>query len=586
VALSVCLLGVPEVCRDAEVVPSPRGHKPWGLLAYLLLVDAPVSRTALCSLFFGEAADPKAALRWNLAALRQLVGDRLSLSADPVVLQLGEDDVVDVLAQPPRDWSGELLEGMSFASAPTFELWLETQRARLRGVQLQDLHESALRALAAGQPAAAVVDAGRLVTLAPYDEAHHALLVRSLAAAGDGVAAARRVAACRELFRRDLGVEPGPELEAAAAAVTGRPVAPPRAGAMGLRAQVEAGEAAIAAGAVDAGLHCLRRAVHDADGDAASSARALLALGSALVHAVRGRDEEGVTALHRAVALAQPHSPAVAAAASVELGYVEFLRGHLDAVEPWLRRAEALGTTDPSVRARVETVRGCALSDAGRYGAALEALQRALAASEDGRRRAYAQSMIGRVHLLAGQLGEARAALEASLDGALRSAWRSFTPWPDSLLAEVDLLEDRLDQAAARLDTAFTTSCELGDPCWEGVSGRGRGRVLARAGRLDEGLETLLDARRRSQRVPDGYRWVDAWTLEALCRHLPDRPRGHAHAVQLTDLASSTGMQHLLELGMRHRARWGESACLAFADSLTTVLPPSDAQPGPAPGAA
>jgi hypothetical protein len=36
-----------------------------------------------------------------------------------------------------------------------------------------------------------------------------ALLVRCLAAAGDGIRAARQAAACRELFGRELGVQPG-----------------------------------------------------------------------------------------------------------------------------------------------------------------------------------------------------------------------------------------------------------------------------------------------------------------------------------------------------------------------------------------
>lgn len=568
VALTVRLLGVPQVLRDGVPVPAPRGHKPWGLLAYLLLVGTPVTRTSLCSLFFDGAEDPRAALRWNLTALRRLVGDRPGLATDPVSLRLSHGDVVDVVDDPPHEWAGELLECITFASAPAFELWLETQRSRLRGLRTQRLHEEALRSLADGEPGRAVDLAGRLVALAPFEEIHHAVLVRALAASGDGVAAARRVAACRELFRRELGVEPGPELAAAAAAATNRPVASPRPGAAGVVAMVEAGEAAVAAGAVAAGLECLRRAVVDATGDPHGSARALLALGSALVHAVRGQDEEGVTALHRVVSLARERAPHLAATASAELGYVEFLRGRLHAVEPWLATAEELAGDDPGVCARVDTVRGCALSDAGDYDQALVALARVTASTDDPRRQAYALSMLGRVHLLADRPALAREALESALDGALRAAWRSFVPWPESLLAEVDLVEDRVEAAAARLDAAFAVSCELGDPCWEGISCRGRGRVLARRGAVEEAVTILNDARQRSRRMPDGYRWVDAWTLEALCQVLPDAVAGRAHAVELTDMASSAGMRPLLVLGMRHRARWGEEACARFADDL------------------
>lgn len=72
-------------------------------------------------------------------------------------------------------------------------------------------------------------------------------------------------------------------------------------------AQLDAGSTAVAAGAVDTGLAALRsraviaaRAVHDP----ALLARTLLALGSAMVHGVRGADQEGLALLHDAAALA------------------------------------------------------------------------------------------------------------------------------------------------------------------------------------------------------------------------------------------------------------------------------------------
>ena len=73
--LEIHLLGQPRVTRDGEAAPNPRGHKVWGLLAYLLRTDRPPSRAELVSLLFGEADDPLAALRWNLSALRRLLGD-------------------------------------------------------------------------------------------------------------------------------------------------------------------------------------------------------------------------------------------------------------------------------------------------------------------------------------------------------------------------------------------------------------------------------------------------------------------------------------------------------------------------------
>ena len=86
-ALEIHLLGKPRVSRDGEVVPHPRGHKVWGLLAYLLRTDRAPSRAELVSLLFGEADDPFAALRWNLSALRRLLGDA-TLEGDPLQLSL------------------------------------------------------------------------------------------------------------------------------------------------------------------------------------------------------------------------------------------------------------------------------------------------------------------------------------------------------------------------------------------------------------------------------------------------------------------------------------------------------------------
>src|SRR6185436_2799537 len=94
-ALEIHLLGQPRVTRNGESAPKPRGHKVWGLLAYLLRTDRPPSRAELVSLLFGEADDPFAALRWNLSALRHLLGDA-AVEGDPLRLSLAPGTFVDV----------------------------------------------------------------------------------------------------------------------------------------------------------------------------------------------------------------------------------------------------------------------------------------------------------------------------------------------------------------------------------------------------------------------------------------------------------------------------------------------------------
>ena len=567
-ALSIHLLGRPRVERDGVAVPGPRGHKAWGVLAYLVLAERPPSRDELASLLFAEADDPQGALRWNLSALRRLLPGA-TLEGDPVVLSLAPGTVVDVRDAPV---GRELLQGMFFSTSPAFEIWLATERRHLAGVAAALLRESALARLASGDASGAADVAARLVQSDPLDEGYQVLLIRSLAAAGDGIAAARQAARCTELFRRALGVDPSPAVAEAARTVTATPTAGPVGGRAAARAQLEAGDAAIAAGALDAGLQCLRRAVADARsaGDPALEARALLALGSALVHASRGRDEEAAAALHEALAVAERHGlESSAAAAARELGYVEFLQARYERAESWLARALRLAVADPAERGRVGSVLGCVRSDTAYYARATETLAEACAMSEragDGRRVAYALSMLGRVQLLTGELDAAAATLDASLARARRERWPAFAPWPEALRGDVDVAHGDLGAALGRYEHAFALGCQLGDPCWEGIASRGLGVVRAREGRLEEGLEWLLDARRRCMRLPDAYLWVEGYTLDALCAIAVEHalPDAGTWVAELADLAGRAGMRELAARAHVHRGRLGDdSACIA-----------------------
>ena len=461
---------------------------------------------------------------------------------------------------------------MFFSTSPAFEIWLATERRHLAGVAAALLRESALARLASGDASGAADVAARLVQSDPLDEGYQVLLIRSLAAAGDGIAAARQAARCTELFRRALGVDPSPVVAEAARTVTATPTAGPVGGRAAARAQLEAGDAAIAAGALDAGLQCLRRAVADARsaGDPALEARALLALGSALVHASRGRDEEAAAALHEALAVAERHGlESSGAAAARELGYVEFLQARYERAESWLARALRLAAADPAERGRIGSVLGCVRSDTAYYAHATETLAEACAMSEragDGRRVAYSLSMLGRVQLLTGELDAAAATLDASLARARRERWPAFAPWPEALRGDVDVARGDLDAALGRYEHAFALGCQLGDPCWEGIASRGLGVVRAREGRLEEGLEWLLDARRRCMRLPDAYLWVEGYTLDALCAIAVEHalPDAGTWVAELAELAGRAGMRELAARAQVHRGRLGDgSACIA-----------------------
>lgn len=580
--LAIHLLGPPRVERGGSPVPAPRGHKVWGLLAYLIRNEAPVSRKHLAGLLFEDAEDPLAALRWNLSELRRLLGIA-DLRGDLLTLAIEAASYVDLNAVLSGSWAQalcvpgldrELLEGMNFSGSPAFEVWLATERRHLQAAAEAVLREAAQARMAAGAMAEAATLAGRLVRHNPLDENYQALLVRSLAAAGDGVGAARQAAACRELFQRELGVQPGATLDAALRTLTAAPTARPATGRTAALAQLEAGEAAIRAGALDAGLQCLRRAIAEADatGDAALRAHTRVALGGALVHAARGRDEEGATALHEALEVGRDVSPVLAAAACRELGYVEFLRGRYERTLAWLERARPLAGEDRAELARIATVWGSALSDTAHYVAAITLLREAEAlatAAGDNKQLTYALSMLGRALLLHGDLDAAENVLDRSVDLA-QHGWTAFVPWPQSLRAEADLMRGDVNAAASRFEHAFALGCQIGDPCWEGIAGRGLGCVAIARGESQRAVEIFVDAIARSARLPDAYLWGKGHALDALCGVAVVHAMPHASAWinDLQSLAARSGMRELTARACLHRAALGDSASGAAARLL------------------
>lgn len=581
--LSIQLLGTPRVEHGQRSAPAARGQKVWGLLAYLLLSDVPPSRQQLGDLLFPEADDPIRVLRWNLSQLRRLLGPDAILAGDPVTLVLPPGTRVDAHVLLHGSWaealhlSGigrELLEGRAFSRSPGFELWLATERRRLAGTTAGVLHEAALSRLARGDTAQAGDYAARLVALDAFDENAQVLLVRCLAAAGLRQAAEQRVTTCTELFRRELGVSPSPALQAAA-----RGAAYGEASTMGraaIHAQLEAGEAAIGAGALDTGLAALRRAsvgARAAD-EPDLLIRALVALGSALVHAARGSDEDGAAALHEASTLAERGGERSSAAiAHRELGYINFLRGRYGQAQAWLRTAAELAGEGGSALAWVEIVTGAVHTDLAEYAMATDILERGVdrAGSADDRRgAAYGSAFLGRLHLLRGDLHAARRCLEQALATARAEAWAAFVPWPESLLADVDVRAGNLDRAEEAFQRALALGEQLGDPCWESISTRGLGVLAAAQGRPDEALALLDDAPRLCRRLPDSYLWIEAYSLDALC------DLGVVHAPQsvstwvdlLERIAGRSGMRELLVRAALHRARLGQAGAAAAADAL------------------
>jgi DNA-binding SARP family transcriptional activator len=548
--------------------------------------DTSPTRELVAGLLFPEADDPLGTLRWSLSELRRLLGAPGAVGGDPVELALPEGTTVDVdvvihgRSQDALHLPGlgqRFLEGVNPASGAAFELWFENQQRYLAAEAEGILHEAALASLAHGDVVAALELASRLVELDPLDENAQVVYVRCLASAGHIERARRQVRSCTELFRSELGVEPTGALREAAEARP--PTARPK-GRAGVVAQLEAGEAAFAAGAVDAGLGILHQAVADAEADGATDllARALVTLGTALVHAARGSDEEGAAILHRAIEVATPSGDdPLVATAHRELGYIEFLRGRYGRAETWLSQAVALAESRGEESAWVLAIQGAARTDTGDHAAALELLtdasEHARAASAT-RAEGWALSFRGRLHLVRGEAAEARTDLARAIDIASREGWNSFMPWPEALLAEVDLNDGAVEVAAQGFDHAFAMGCQLGDPCWESLAARGLGRVAAATGDLDRAIQLLDDAPRRCRRLPDSYRWIEAYGLAALAdvavgAGLEIAGRSIA---ELETLASRHAMRELVATAATLRARMGEPGALETATLIASEV--------------
>lgn len=579
-ALAIRLLGPPGIERDPGGASSVRGHKAWGLLAYLVTADGPVPRERLVDLLFNDAEDPLGALRWNLSQVRRSLGDQAEIGGDPVRLVLPPGTTVDVHQVTRGSWVEAvdlpglglpLLAGMLFDSSPAFQFWLDGERRHLMAASEAVLQDAARARLAQGDAAAAVADATRLVELSPLDENAHVLLILALRAAGEHEAAAAQARACAELLRRELGVDPGPALRAALD--TPSLGASSLAGKAAVTARIEAGESAVAAGALAAGLDTLRRAAWDARsvGDRLVLARALVALGSALVHAARGTDEEGAAVLLEGSGLAvEVADHPLASTAQRELGYVSLLRGQYQRALGWLDQARDLVPGDARQLAWIELISGKAQTDLGRHAVAREHLDSSVAAASDvGDRRceSFALASLGRLFIQREEWGEAATALTRSLRLAQEDGWLAFRPYPEALLGEVRLADGDLAAAAAAFDSAYALGRQIGDPCWEGLAERGAGLVAIRGGDTRRGLELLGEAPRVCRRLPDTYLWIVGYVQEArntaaIDSHAPASPRWVA---ELDVFSARHEMRELQARAALQRVRLGDAGALEIA---------------------
>jgi DNA-binding SARP family transcriptional activator len=512
--LQIHLIGRPAIIDADGKEQSLRGHQAWVLLARILLSKRPLDRRVLAGELFPDVSDPLGALRWCLGSIRKATGVVDSLKGDPIRLNLPEDAQIDVfrLNHPGFvvDDLGEFLEGIEPRCSLELSTWLLVERESIASAMEELIRDRTLRALSAGDNRSAIRLAELGVRRSPFDESAHILLVKSLTDAGRHTSAYEHIDSVEKTFIAELGERPSAALWSAARRTIAAPPAGVRPQAV-VKSQMESGLAALAAGATDAGIDCLRRSVAAAErvADRHLSATATLELGVALVHSIRGHDDEGAILLRQSIALAEEcGARALAAKAYRELGYVEALAGRRPAAASILQRGLELAD-DAEARSGIHAVAGFNLIDWGNLSEGLEHYERSLsnARSAGSRRREIWALGLGAWGLLAaGRFQEAEEWLQKCLVMIDEQRWVAFRPWPLAILAEARLRQQH-EPASLRagLEDAFALSCQIGDPCWEGISARSMALTYIATDELQLAGQWLLEARGRCVRETDTY---------------------------------------------------------------------------------
>ena len=565
--LHIRLLGRPRAEFDGRPMPGPRGRKTWALLAVLLLADQPSSRRSLANLLFPDADDPLGALRWTLSQLRGALRGHVTMGGDPVVIDVGPScrvDVTELLSDRPGGHDGEsgglgppetLLDGADGIAGVDFDLWLTAARHHLDTARGERLRLLANQALVSAKPSLAIAAAVRAVAVEPHEVASRATLVSSLVVAGNHPAALAQLREWSTWIRQELRID---RLMRDKPNEDGDDPSPPP--DPDTTSRIEAGQAAMAAGAVPAGLEHLRDAVQlAARRDDQLHATALVALGGGLVHSVGAHVTEGIQALREGARLAQrAGSHGLVAEALRDLAYVENTSGRVEPTRRLLSSAAAAAGDDAHAKSSVRAVEGMFLADRGEHSRALRALRDSAQLAESAghmRQAAWSISIASRSLLLQRELDTAAEYAEQALRIAAEERWTAMLPWMEAIQAELDLADGKIDQADRRLRRAWSLSLVLGDWCWQGMTARGLGLAAFARGDLPEALRWLDEAVRRAAEDLDRYAWIHAWVQEAVCRVTVTArlPRAAADVTRLANLAARSHQPEFTTRAEQHR---------------------------------
>lgn len=243
------LLGQPRVLRGGQPVALSTA-KAIALLAYLALTGAPQRREHILALLWPESSAEAARknLRNTLWTIRTTLGpdmlhadDRLALSAEVAIdvrrfeqeiaarAGLGsasDPDERERLETALARYQGQLLDGLTLADAPEFELWLSGERERLSQLYTRALQTLVDLQRRAGQWPQMLGTARRALAHDPLQEPLYRALMEAHARLGQRPEALRQYETLRALLDQELGVAPLPATEELRVAIISGEIGP------------------------------------------------------------------------------------------------------------------------------------------------------------------------------------------------------------------------------------------------------------------------------------------------------------------------------------------------------------------------
>ena len=228
--LQVALFGGLEISSGRARAGARLTRKSKALVAYLALQgERGQSREKLAELLWGDSAEEQARanLRQTLSSIRKALsnagaacliteGDQVSLVVPDIELDVSEfkrlaaQTKPEALKRAAQLYKGDLLDGFSLKEE-SFEAWVRVERERLRHLACDVLANLIAHCDDVGDTELCVEMAVRLLQLDPLRESAHRILMSAYDAQGRQASGLKQFEICRDVLKRELGVEPEPE---------------------------------------------------------------------------------------------------------------------------------------------------------------------------------------------------------------------------------------------------------------------------------------------------------------------------------------------------------------------------------------